>query len=213
MQLADSRQGYGWISIAFHWAVAVLVFYLFFNGQSLEEEGERGREGVARAFGDGGEGVRQFTEGVARASRDFAANIFAPRALHISIGMILLALVAARIVWRLTQGSQPKGNDSPALNLLAFVVQWGLIAAIVVLVVTGPLLNWSVGQPIHVFDWFSIPSPLAASHSLRRTIQEIHGTAANLLIPLVGLHVLGALKHVFFDRDGVMRRMLVPTRS
>ena len=212
MRLADSRQGYGWISIAFHWVVAVAVFYLFFNGQDLEE-GDRGREGVERAFGGGGEGARQFAEGVARTGRDFAANVFEPRALHISIGMILLVLIVARIVWRLSQGSPPKGNDSPALNLLAFVVQWGLIAAIVVLVITGPLINWSVGQPIHVFDWFSIPSPLTASRGLRRTIQEIHGTAANLLIPLVGLHVLGALKHVFVDRDGVMRRMLVPTRT
>ena len=213
MQLSDSRQGYGWISIAFHWTVAVVVFYLFYNGQNLEEGGERGREGFERSFGNGGEGVRQFTEGAARATRDFAANIFEPRALHISIGMILLVLIVARIVWRLAQGSPPKGNDSPALNALAFVVQWGLIAAIAVLVITGPLINWSVGQPIHVFDWFSIPSPLTAARSLRRTIQEIHGAAANLLIPLVGLHVLGALKHAFIDRDGVMRRMLVPTRT
>jgi cytochrome b561 len=213
MQLTDSRQSYGWISIAFHWLVAVLVFYLFFNGQDLEEGGERGREGFERTFGDGGEGARQFAEGFARASRDFAANIFEPRALHVSIGIILLLLILARVVWRLTQGSPPKGNDSPALNLLAFLVQWGLIAAIVVLVVTGPLINWSVGRPVQVFDWFSIPSPLTGARSLRRTIQEIHGTAANLLIPLVGLHVLGALKHVFIDRDGVMRRILVPTRT
>lgn len=213
MQLADSRQGYGWVSIAFHWTVAVLVFYLFFNGQNLEEGGERGREGFERTFGGGGEGARQFAEGVARAGRNFTADIFAPRSLHISIGIILLVLIVARVVWRLTQGSQPKANDSPALNLLAFLVQWGLIAAVVVLVITGPLLNWSVGQPIHVFNWFSIPSPLTAGRGLRRTIQEIHGTAANLLIPLVGLHVLGALKHVFIDRDGVMRRILLPTRG
>ena len=116
MQLADSRQGYGWISIAFHWTVAVIVFYLFYNGQNLEEGGERGREGFERSFGGGGEGARQFAEGAARAGRDFAANIFDPRALHISIGMILLVLIVARIVWRLTQGSPPKGNDSPALN-------------------------------------------------------------------------------------------------
>ena len=212
MQLTDTRQGYGWVSIAFHWTVAVLVFYLFYNGQSLEDD-DGGREGFQRALGDGGERARQFAGGFARAGRDFAANVFEPRALHISIGMILLVLIVGRIVWRLIQGSPSKGNESPALNLLAFIVQWGLLAAIVVLVITGPLLNWSVGQPIHVFNWFSIPSPLTAARGMRRTIQEIHGTAANLLIPLVGLHVLGALKHAFIDRDGVMRRMLAPTRT
>ena len=212
MQLTDLRQGYGWISIAFHWLVAVLVFYLFLGGQTLEEGGERGREGVQRSFG-GGEGARQFVEGAARAGRDFATSVFEPRALHISFGMVLLVLILARLVWRLTQGSPPKGNDSPALNLLAFLVQWGLIAAVLVLVITGPLMNWSIGQSIHVFNWFSLPSPLAAARSTRRTVQEIYSLAANLLIPLVALHVLGALKHLFIDRDGVMRRILIPTRN
>ena len=222
MKLADSRQGYGWISIAFHWVVAILTFYLLYNGMTLAEgegEGDRGeRFGAAgRAVGNAaqrfGEGARQFGEGAANFGRQFAENIFAPRALHISFGVIALVLVVARIGWRLFQGPQPHGNDSRALNLLAASVQWGLLLALVVLMVTGPLLVWGMGQPMPVFNWFAIPSPLTVARQWRETVQTAHTIAAYALFPLIGLHILGALKHALIDRDGVFRRMLVPRRA
>ncbi len=212
MQLTDTRQGYGWISIAFHWLVAALVFYLFFNGLGLEE-GDDGRERFARGAGAVGEGARRAGEAFARGGRDFVQSIFAPQSLHVTIGMIALILIVARIVWRMMQGSQPKANNSPALNVLAYVVQWGLLAALLVLVVTGPLMVWTRGQPIRVFDWFAIPSPLPSARSIGGVVREAHSFAANALIPLVGLHILGALKHAVIDRDGVLRRMLVAGRA
>jgi len=229
MKLADSRQGYGWISIAFHWIVAVLTFYLLYNGMTLSEgEGDRdggrfaGLAGPAtrnarQRLGDGagqlGDGARQFGEGAANFGRQFVENIFAPRALHVSMGVIALALVVARIGWRLFQGPQPHGNDSRALNVLASLVQWGLLVALVVLMATGPLLVWGMGQSIQVFNWFAIPSPLPAMRQWHETIQSVHTISAYAIFPLVGLHILGALKHALIDRDGVFRRMLVPRRA
>jgi cytochrome b561 len=220
MRLADTRQGYGLVTIALHWLVAGFTVYLFVNGHDLEEGDERGREGLARAVGNGaravGEGARQFSEGArqfAEGGREFiAANIFNPRALHISIGVIAIVFIVGRIIWRMTQGSPPKGNESPLLNVVAVAVQWGLLLALLVLAVSGPMLAWSAGQPIRVFDWFAIPSP-GIPFAIRRTVQIVHSLAANALVPLVGLHILGALKHAFIDRDGVLRRMLVPAQG
>ena len=216
LRLRDNATGYGWISIAFHWIVAVFVIYLFVNGKQLEEaDSNRGAAGAV------GEGARRAVEGVARAGGEFArrtaafvqTDIFANRPLHISIGMIALVFIVGRIVWRLTQGQPPKGNDSPALNIVATLVQWGLLVALVVLMVTGPLMNWAVGQPIPVFNWFSLSSPMAAMRTLRQPLELAHGWAADALIPLLALHVLGALKHALIDRDGVLRRMIVPARA
>jgi cytochrome b561 len=221
MNLTDSRQGYGWISIAFHWVVAIATFYLLYNGLTLQEgEGDRGefvRGAGGRPFGDAGqrfaEGARQFGEGFANAGRQLAENIFAPRSLHISIGVIAIVLIVARIVWRVVQGSQPKANDSRALNIVAAIVQWGLLAALLMLAVTGPLLIWGMGQPIQVFNWFAIPSPLPAMRNLHEMFQTTHTIAAYAIFPLVGLHVLGALKHALIDRDATVRRMLVARRA
>ena len=222
MQLADSRQGYGWISIAFHWVVAIATFYLLYNGMTLEGDGgERqgsGREGegAGRAVDGAGrlaDGARQFGEGVASAGRQFAENVFAPRSLHISIGVIAIVLIVARIVWRIVEGPQPNANESPTLNLVAAIVQWGLLVALLALAVTGPLVVWDMGQPIQVFNWFAIPSPLPAAGSYGELIQRTHSLAAYAIIPLVGIHILGTLKHAFIDRDGVLRRILVPRRA
>ncbi|MBW8901931.1 MAG: cytochrome b/b6 domain-containing protein, partial [Massilia sp.] len=39
------------------------------------------------------------------------------------------------------------------------------------------------------------------------TLEDIHGFTANVLIGLIGLHLLGVLKHQFIDRDNILARM------
>lgn len=74
------------------------------------------------------------------------------------------------------------------------------------------MLAWGQGQPMRVFGWFAIPSP-GVPFGIRRTVEIVHSLAADAPVPLVGLHILGALKHALIDRDGVVRRMLVPVRG
>ena len=51
---------------------------------------------------------------------------------------------------------------------------------------------------------FGVPSNKAIFHPA----EEIHQLLAYLLFGLVGLHVLGALWHQYFRRDGVLLRIL-----
>jgi len=44
-------------------------------------------------------------------------------------------------------------------------------------------------------------------------LEGLHEVGGNAFIPLVALHVLGALKHAVLDRDGVMARMFRPLRG
>ena len=46
------------------------------------------------------------------------------------------------------------------------------------------------------------------NRELAGTIIEAHEVAGKALIALIALHVIGALKHHFVDRDNVLRRML-----
>ena len=66
---------------------------------------------------------------------------------------------------------------------------------------------------MQVFNWFAIPSPLLAMRNLHPLLEGTHTIAAYAIFPLVALHILGALKHALIDRDGVVRRMLVPRRA
>ena len=55
--------------------------------------------------------------------------------------------------------------------------------------------------------------PLPGAPSLGLPMKGIHEIGSNLGIALLALHVLAALKHHFFNRDDIMRRMLPFGRS
>ena len=79
---------------------------------------------------------------------------------------------------------------------------------------TGPLAVWSTGQPLQVFDVLAIPSPFAARVDwLHEACEEVHGAATKLFWPLIGLHVAGAVKHLVYDRDRTLQRMLWVRRA
>ena len=82
-----------------------------------------------------------------------------------------------------------------------------LLAAIAVLLVSGPLAVWSGGRAINVFDWFAIPSPIGEMPALHKALEIAHGFAAKAMLFSLAAHVLAALKHALFDRDGTLWRM------
>lgn len=132
------------------------------------------------------------------------------RMVHISIGAIAAAFIIARVVWRIAQGSPEKIGGDTALNKLAVVIQWLLLAAMLGSVLTGVLTVWSNGRDVMVFGWFALPTPMGKNEALHHLLEEVHELLANTIAAMVVLHVLGAVKHLVIDRDGVMRRMLRP---
>lgn len=130
------------------------------------------------------------------------------RAFHIAFG----TLVAIPLIWRsfrrMTIGFPEKAEQNPWLNLLSRLVAWGFLVAIVVGSVTGPLLVWSIGHSIDMFGLFSIASPFPRTAWLHELTEGVHSLAGNLIMPLLILHVFGALKHAVIDRDGVWERMV-----
>ena len=76
-------------------------------------------------------------------------------------------------------------------------------------VVSGYLLPWTLGRELEVFG-FGIPSPMRANPGLHELMERVHGVSGHLFIPLLALHVLGAVKHVAVDRRGLGLRMFRP---
>jgi cytochrome b561 len=129
------------------------------------------------------------------------------RGLHIAIGAIACLLLLFRVFWRLRSTSPLALPQKPALKLFSKVVHVLLLAGIAALAITGPLIIWSTGRAIPIFDLASIPSPFPAFKSLHGPLEEVHGFIANAMLYLIGLHLLGVVKHQFVDRDGILRRM------
>lgn len=128
---------------------------------------------------------------------------------HVSVGVLLFALLAARLLWSVSQPPPRALGRSAPLRLVARVVQGLFLAMIAILILSGPLVIWSTGNPIGVFDWFAIPSPFPGRVEwLHEAAELVHKTASKLFWPLIILHVLGGLKHLVIDRDRTLQRML-----
>ncbi len=57
-------------------------------------------------------------------------------------------------------------------------------------------------------SWFGLaqlPDLVAPDAGLADDLEVLHESMANILFFLIGLHVLGALKHQFIDRDGILK--------
>lgn len=57
-------------------------------------------------------------------------------ALHVSIGVIAIFVLGARILWRLVQRGPGLPDQPRAIRLLSALVQWALLAAIGILILS-----------------------------------------------------------------------------
>lgn len=178
MSLNNTRAAYGWAAIFLHWISAVGVIALYLLGERMEEAADR-------------------------------AEKIAAQQLHVSVGMLLLSFLIARLLWSASQPSPAPLERNRWLRILAKSVQGVFLLMIGVLIVTGPLAIWSTGRPLQVFELFAIPSPFPARIDwLHEACEEVHGAATKLFWPLIVLHVGGALKHLVYDRDRTLQRMV-----
>ena len=134
--------------------------------------------------------------------------------LHTSIGITSYVLLWLRIIWRFVYG-HPGALE--AQNRVFFLIgKWvhlATIAALGVMLVSGPLMVWTMGQPIHVFDWFSIPTPFAADFEANHVLHVIHKSAAIVIFFGILLHLAGVYKHTAFNQDGTLTKIIIPAKA
>ena len=135
------------------------------------------------------------------------------RNFHIAAGALFGIFLIWRLVWRVMRGMTTKPDQPALFNLLSSVVIWGLLLSTFIATITGYLLPWARGAAINVFDLFVMPSPMASNNGLHEFFEELHEISSNFLILLVLVHILGTLKHHFFDKDDVAKRMVVPVKK
>ena len=104
---------------------------------------------------------------------------------------------------------------------------WEIVAAKIthigfyVLMIGMPLLGWAMISasrlPIQNELFYLIPLPdlpgISASEALEARFKTLHELGAKLIVLLFILHVGGALKHHFIERDGVLARMIPALRK
>ena len=177
--LRNSQTSWGWPSKILHWVGALAVLVLLVHGWWMVHMAPRPER-------------------------------FANYTWHAAIGYDLLALLVLRLLWRWM-------NPVPAMPV--GLKRWEVIAAhaghigLYVLMFAASLTGWALAgtfkSPMRL-DLFGLPIPQitsAGDRTLHNFLEESHTIASYLLAALLVVHIAGSLRHHFFKRNDVMRRM------
>jgi cytochrome b561 len=141
--------------------------------------------------------------------------------LHKSIGLTVLGLVLMRILWRLSHPPPPLPSSYSRLERIGAQAAHGVLYLLILLL---PLSGWlhdsafkdAAAHPLRLFwvvPWFRIGAIAnldpATKESVHSAFFAVHAWSAYLLMAVVALHILGALKHQFIDREAELQRMRV----
>lgn len=133
--------------------------------------------------------------------------------VHALLGVAVIGLALARIVWRI-------GHPAPAIasgssGLLALAIRAGH-AALYVTMLVAPAIGFAAlfarGRSLN-FGLFEILSPIPRTQEWIKPATELHEKLAFLLIALAIGHVLAALYHHFVTKDGLLLRMMPPRKG
>ena len=127
--------------------------------------------------------------------------------LHRSIGIAILALAVLRLLWRLLDRRPAWPTVMPGYQrTLARTTHAIFYVLLFALPITGWMISSVEGDSVPFFGLLELPPiPSGANEDW---LEDLHELLFNVLLAFAVLHVIGALKHQFWDRDGVMRSML-----
>ena len=170
-------------AIALHWLIAVAVIVQFTWGWWMQ--------------------------GIPKQPPGMRADAFN---LHKSVGLAILALMTLRLLWRFRHPApvllpMPSWQASLALSIHAL-----LYVALFVQPLAGYLGSVYSGYPVKLFG-MPLPAWGRNDPALKEFFSASHLVTSWVIAGAVALHVVGALKHAFVNRDATMARMGLGTRT
>ena len=165
-----------------HWVIAIMVLAMLPIGFWMADRGEAGLWGA------------------------LTGTLYAS---HKTVGFMVLWLMVVRLVFRLTITPPSYPPQMPAfIRRLAHSTHHLMY----VLLFAIALLGWAgvtAFPALSIAGGWSLPSMpfIPESRTLSKLLFTIHGWLAIVLSILVVVHIAGALKHKFIDKDGVFDRM------
>lgn len=185
-------------AVVLHWLIAIAIFGMFALGWYMSELPKEAPKQMAYDLFDLGIYTWQLAEEAS--PRTFYFN------LHKSIGITLLALIAFRVFWRITHKPPALLSSYSAIERkLATGAHHLLYLLMVALPVSGIIMAISSKYGV---KWFGLEFlPGLDNAGLRDVFKEAHEIIGVIILLVIIVHILGALKHKFIDKDTTMQRM------
>lgn len=184
MTLSNTASHYGGVTKTFHWLTALLIATLiplgiYANGLPYETSEELARK----------------------------AWFFS---MHKTLGVSAFVVALLRIVWALTQPKPALLHaDRKIESLAAESVHWLLYGSLVLVPLSGWVHHAATTGFAPIWWPFGQDLPFVPkSDSVAAVTAGLHIVFERVLVLSIFLHIAGALKHHFVDRDVTLRRML-----
>lgn len=186
-------------AIILHWLIALGIFAMFGIGWYMADLPKEGAKQLAYDIFDWGVYTWQLSEEAS--PRTFYFN------LHKSIGVTLFALIVIRVLWRLTHKPPALLASYKAIERkIATGAHHLLYLVMIALPLSGVIMAINSKYGI---KWFGISFISGTDNKPARDFWvEVHEVIGVILLVIVIVHILGALKHKFIDKDETLSRML-----
>lgn len=131
------------------------------------------------------------------------------QSLHVSLGVLLAAVIVVRLIWRWIPGHQVHSLETGLVRMASKGVHYLLYALLALQLVLGFAFRWAQGHPVGFFGLFGIPGPFGAiDRSTRHIIHDFHEWVGWAIVIIAFAHALAALYHHYVLKDRVLMRML-----
>ncbi len=177
-RLRNTADTWGAVAKAFHWIVALLILGQFVTGKIAE-------------------GLKL---------SPLKVDMFV---WHKSLGVTILLLVVLRLAWRLGNPTPAPPANSPSWETKLAAAGHYLLYALMIAV---PVSGWWVSDASRVpfKAYFAVPMPdiIDTSRTVQEAAEGLHDALTNLLLVVAVVHIAAAIRHHYWRKDGVLRRML-----
>ncbi|MET4692444.1 cytochrome b [Endozoicomonas lisbonensis] len=129
---------------------------------------------------------------------------------HKSFGVLALMLIIARTIIRFSSNFPRLSANLPAFEtVLAKFAHFSMYLLMFAVPVSGMLMSEFGGHAIPFFG-LTLPEVIENNKELAGLLHSIHTTIPFVLLGIIGLHILGALRHRFMDspENDVLKKML-----
>jgi cytochrome b561 len=183
MPMQASRHRYTPIAQTIHWIIAVLI-------------------------------AIQFTLGWMQDDLPLGMRKLSLLASHKSFGMTVLALAVLRLAWRLFNPAPPLPEGMSNIErFLARATHIAFYLLLFAMPLTGWMMSSAKNYSVSWFGKFTWPNLIGPNDHWFELLKETHDLMSNVLFAIVILHILAALKHHFWNKDDVLKRMLPFTKT
>lgn len=191
-------QKYNKVAVLLHWLIAIGIFTMLGLGWFMSELPKEAPKQMQYDLFN--LGIYTWELAKEESPRTFYFG------LHKSIGVTIFVLILFRVFWRITHKAPAMLSSYTTLERkLATGAHHLFYLLMVAIPFTG--LMQAIASKYGVL-WFGIKIlPGLDNPGMREIFHEAHEISVNVIVLVLILHIAGALKHKFIDKDDTMKRM------